>query len=58
MVGPIFAAKCHGRQHEYQLYAQTAGTVLGTLILAFIGAWRERRRRVVVHQEDSHGGDP
>ena len=57
LVGPLFAAKCHGRQLEYQLFFQTAGTALGTLIAAFIGAWLERRRRRVVQPEGSNQGD-
>jgi hypothetical protein len=58
LVGPLFAAKCHGRQLQYQLFSQTAGTVLGTLIAAFIGSWRELRRRRVVQPKDPNRGDP
>jgi hypothetical protein len=57
LVGPLLAWKCHGRQLEYQLLAQTAGTGLGTLIAAFIGSWLELRRRRVVQLEDPHRGD-
>jgi hypothetical protein len=57
LVGPIFAAKCHGRQLEYQLVFQTAGTALGTLIAAAIGARLELRRRRVVPPEPSTQGD-
>lgn len=57
LVGPLFAAKCHGRQLQYQLLAQTAGTALGTVIAAFIGCWLELRRRRVVQPEDSNRGD-
>ncbi len=48
MVGPIFSAKCHGRQREYQLKFQLAGTGLGTVIAAALGTWLEHRRRRVV----------
>jgi hypothetical protein len=57
LVGPLFASKCHGRQLEYQLLAQTTGTALGTLIAAFIGSWLELRRRRVVQPEDPYRGD-
>jgi len=57
MVGPIFAAKCHGRQLEYQLLFQTAGTAIGTLIAAFIGFRLELRRRRAVQPEDPNRGD-
>lgn len=45
LVGPIFAPKCHWIQLEYQLGFQMAGTVLGCLIAAVLGAWLERRSR-------------
>ena len=45
LVGPIFAAKCHGRQLEYQLLFQTWGTLAGGLLAAAIGAWLEFRGR-------------
>ena len=48
MVGPVFAAKCHGRQLEYQLLAQTGGTLIGTLIAAVLGARLELKARRVV----------
>jgi len=48
LVGPIFAAKCHGRQLEYQLQFQTAGTAAGSLLAAVLGAWLEHRRRRAV----------
>ena len=57
LVGPLFASKCHGRQLEYQLRVQTAGTALGTLIAALIGSWLELRRRRVVPPPDSDRGD-
>lgn len=50
LVGPLFAAKCHGRQLEYQLLIQAAGTVLGTLLAAFLGTWLELRPRPAVQQ--------
>ena len=57
LVGPLFASRCHGRQLEYQILFQTAGTALGTLIAAFIGAWLESRRRRFVPPEASTQGD-
>jgi hypothetical protein len=45
LVGPIFAPKCHWIQLEYQLGFQTAGTLLGCLIAAMLGAWLEARSR-------------
>jgi hypothetical protein len=57
LVGPLFASKCHGRQLEYQLLVQTAGTALGTLIAALIGWWLELRRRRVVPPSDPTRGD-
>src|SRR5260370_7057624 len=45
LVGPIFAAKCHGRQLEYQLKFQLAGTGVRTLIAAGLGAGLGHRRR-------------
>ena len=57
LVGPLFASTCHGRQLEYQILFQTAGTALGTLIAAFIGAWLESRRRRFVPPEASTQGD-
>jgi hypothetical protein len=45
LVGPIFAPKCHWIQLEYQLGFQMAGTLLGCLIAAFVGASLERRSR-------------
>ena len=50
LVGPVFAAKCHGVQLEYQLMFQTAGTLAGCLVVALLGAWRELRQRRVVLQ--------
>lgn len=58
MVGPLFSAKCHGRQLEYQLLFQTAGTALGTVIAALTGYWLELRRRRVVPPEEPKRGDP
>lgn len=57
LVGPLFASKCHGRQLEYQLFAQTAGTAFGTLAAAWLGAWLELRRRRVVPLQDPNRGD-
>ncbi len=55
LVGPIFAAKCHGRQLEYQIMLQTAGTGLGTLVAATAGAWLEDRRRRAVQRANLKG---
>jgi hypothetical protein len=57
LVGPLFASKCHGRQLEYQILFQTAGTALGTLIAALIGSWLELRRRRIVQPQDPNRGD-
>jgi hypothetical protein len=53
LVGPVFAAKCHGRELEYQLRFQTAGTAAGTVIAAFVGIWLELRRRRAVQPSDT-----
>jgi hypothetical protein len=45
LVGPIFAPKCHWIQLEYQIGFLMAGTALGCLIAAFLGASLERRSR-------------
>ncbi len=45
LVGPLFAAKCHGRQLQYQLLFQIAGTGAGSLLAAVVGAGLEFRRR-------------
>ncbi len=55
LVGPLFAAKCHGRQLEYQILFQTGGTALGTVIAGAMGAWLELRRRRAVPQSDATG---
>lgn len=55
LVGPIFAAKCHGRQLEYQLLFQTGGTVLGCLVAATLGAKLELRRGRAVPQAPTTG---
>jgi hypothetical protein len=57
LVGPIFAAKCHGRQLEYQMKFQLAGTALGTVLAAALGTWLEHRRRRVV-QPTTPAGEP
>ena len=56
LVGPIFAAKCHGRLLEYQMKFQTAGTAIGTVVAAALGGWLEHRRRRVVQRANSGGG--
>ena len=45
LVGPIFAPKCHWIQLEYQLGFMMAGTLLGCVIAAVVGASLERRSR-------------
>ena len=55
LVGPIFAAKCHGRLLEYQMRFQTAGTAIGTVVAAALGAWLEHRRRRAVQRATSRG---
>ncbi len=45
LVGPLFAAKCHGRQLQYQLLLQVGGTGVGSLLAAVVGAALEFRRR-------------
>lgn len=45
LVGPIFAPKCHWIQLEYQLGFLMAGTALGCLIAALLGASLEHRSR-------------
>ena len=45
LVGPLFAPKCHWIQLEYQIGFMMAGTVVGCLIAAVLGAWLERRSR-------------
>jgi hypothetical protein len=55
MVGALFAAKCRGRQLQYQMLFQTGGTGLGTLLAGTIGAWLEHRRRRAVQRPDPTG---
>jgi len=55
LVGPIFAAKCHGRQLQYQIKFQTAGTAAGCLFAAIIGARLEHRRLRAVQQATQTG---
>jgi len=50
LVGPIFAPKCHWIQLEYQLGFFMAGTLLGCIIAAVVGATLERRSRRRVTQ--------
>jgi len=57
MVGPLFAAKCHGRVLQYQVQFQTAGTALGCLVVALIGMARELRARRAVQSGASSQGD-
>jgi hypothetical protein len=57
MVGPLFAAKCHGRVLQYQIHFQTLGTALGCVIVAVIGMVRELRARRAVESLASSQGD-
>ena len=58
LVGPLFAAKCRGRQLELQLFLQGAGTAVGCLIAAAIAAWLEHRRARVVQSGTPSGSEP
>jgi hypothetical protein len=58
MVGPIFAAKCHGRQLEYQRRFELAGAGFGTLLAATLEAWLEHRRRRAVQPPTLAGEAP
>jgi len=55
MVGAIFAAKCHGRQREYQIKFQLAGAGVGTLMAATLETWLEHRRRRAVQRATQPG---
>jgi hypothetical protein len=57
MVGPLFAAKCHGRVLQYQMQFQTLGTALGCVLVALIGVVRELRARRAVQSRASSQGD-
>jgi hypothetical protein len=58
LVGFALAAKCRGVQLEWQVAFQTAGTLLGCLIAAPLGAWLELRNRHVVQHPDLQPGEP
>jgi len=58
LVGPLFAAKCHGRLLELQLLFQGAGTAVGCLIAAAIAAWLEHRRARVVQSGTPSRSEP
>ena len=58
LVGPIFAPKCHWMQLEYQLGFLMAGTLLGCLVAALVGAWLELRSRRAVQRADLNPGAP
>ena len=45
LVGPVFAPKCRWVQLEYQIMFHMAGTALGCVLAAMLGAWLELRRR-------------
>src|SRR2546426_12376339 len=53
MVGGLFAAKCVGRQRQYQAKFQLAGAGVGTLLAATLGTWLEHRRRRAVQRTTS-----
>ena len=57
MVGPLFAAKCHGRVLQYQIRFQTLGTAVGCVFVALIGVVRELRARRAVQSRASSQGD-
>jgi hypothetical protein len=57
MVGPLFAAKCHGRVLQYQMKFQMLGTALGCVFVALIGVVRELRARRAVQSRASSQGD-
>src|SRR5260370_29290320 len=58
LVGALFAAKCHGRQLEYQILFQSAATGVGTLVSTVIGVWLEQRRRRAAQPPNPIGGPP
>src|SRR5436305_15336832 len=45
MVGALFAAKCAGRQRQYQARLQLAGAAFGIALAASLSTWLEHRRR-------------
>jgi len=56
LVGPVFAPKCHWIQLEYQIGFMMAGTALGCVVAATLGAWLELRRRRAVQRADLNQG--
>src|SRR3989449_8069830 len=56
LVGPLFSAKCHGRQLEYQALFQTVGTATGSVLAALVGSWLELRRRRVLQKPHPTAG--
>ena len=58
LVGFAFAAKCRGVQLEWQVAFQTAGTVVGYLVAAPLGAGLELRSRRAVQRADLQPGEP
>ena len=58
LVGPVFAPKCHWIQLEYQIGFMMAGTALGCVVAATLGAWLELRRRRAVQRADLNQGGP
>jgi hypothetical protein len=58
LVGPLFSAKCRGRQLEYRALFQTAGTAAGSGLAALVGTWLELRRRRIVQTSPPHPPSP
>ncbi|HUK20965.1 MAG TPA: hypothetical protein VLV45_05335 [Gemmatimonadales bacterium] len=54
LVGPVLAAKCRGRMHEYQIWFQLGGTAAGGVMAAILGAALEARRRRTVSNHETH----
>src|SRR5439155_26958880 len=53
MVGALLAAKCAGRQRQYQARFQLAGAGFGMVLAATLGRWLEHRRRRAVQRTTS-----
>src|SRR2546423_11772528 len=53
MVGALFAAKCAGRQRQYQTKFQLAGAGFGMVLAATLGSWLEHRRRLTAQRATS-----
>ena len=55
MVGALFAAKCAGRQRQYQARFQLAGAGFGIVLAATLGTWLEHRGRRAVQRTPLEG---